>query len=46
MRSHGAKAKWAAAGLAVTHRETGMTQFPDAEHDIWFSANRTALVDG
>jgi glycine betaine catabolism A len=40
------EAKWAAAGLAVSHRETGMTQFPDAERGIWYSANRTALVDG
>ncbi len=38
--------KWASAGLAVSHRDTGMTQFPDAEHGIWYSANRTALVDG
>ena len=30
----------------VTHRETGMTQFPDAERGIWYSANRTALVEG
>ena len=40
------EAKWAAAGLAVSHRDTGMTQFPDAERGIWYSANRTALVDG
>ena len=40
------ESKWAAAGLAVSHRETGMTQFPDAERGIWYSANRTALVDG
>ena len=38
------EAKWADAGLAVSHRETGMTQFPDAERGIWYSANRTALV--
>jgi Rieske 2Fe-2S family protein len=38
--------KWAAAGLAPTHLETGMTRFPDAENNIWFSANRTPLVDG
>jgi glycine betaine catabolism A len=40
------EAKWAAAGLAVNHGQTGMTTFPDAERNIWFSANRTALVDG
>jgi len=40
------EAKWASAGLAVSHRDTGMTQFPDAERGIWYSANRTALVEG
>jgi Rieske 2Fe-2S family protein len=38
--------KWASAGLAVSHRRTGMTEFPDAERGIWYSANRTALVEG
>jgi Rieske 2Fe-2S family protein len=40
------EAKWAAAGLAVSHKQAGMTTFPDAERNIWYSANRTALVDG
>ena len=40
------EAKWAADGLAPTHREMGMTKFPDAERGIWFSANRTPLVEG
>jgi Rieske 2Fe-2S family protein len=38
--------KWARSGLAPTHKQTGMTVFPDAENNIWFSANRTPLVDG
>jgi glycine betaine catabolism A len=38
--------QWAASGLAVTHRQTGMTLFPDAERGIWCSANRTPLVEG
>jgi len=38
--------KWAAAGLAATHKQSGMTVFPDAENNIWFSANRTPLVEG
>ncbi len=38
--------KWAAQGLAVTRMEAGLTEFPDPEHNIWYSANRTALVDG
>jgi len=40
------EAKWAEAGLAATHKDTGMTMFPDAERNIWFSANRTPLVEG
>jgi glycine betaine catabolism A len=40
------EAKWAAAGLAISHKQTGMTLFPDAERNIWYSANRTALADG
>ncbi|MCI0745792.1 MAG: aromatic ring-hydroxylating dioxygenase subunit alpha [Verrucomicrobia subdivision 3 bacterium] len=40
------EAKWAESGLTVSHKETGMTRFPDAERNIWFSANRTALVEG
>ena len=43
---HRSEAKWAAAGLAVSHKQAGMTTFPDPVHDIWYSANRTALVDG
>ncbi|HVR74848.1 MAG TPA: aromatic ring-hydroxylating dioxygenase subunit alpha [Planctomycetota bacterium] len=35
--------KWAEHGLAVTHKQTGMTVFPDRH---WFSANRTPLVEG
>jgi Rieske 2Fe-2S family protein len=38
--------KWAAAGLAVSHRDTGMTEFPHLGPGGWFSANRTALVEG
>lgn len=36
--------KWSAAGLTISHKQTGMACFPD--HDIWYSANRTALADG
>jgi Rieske 2Fe-2S family protein len=38
--------KWAACGLAATHKQTGIALFPDAERNIWYSANRTPLVDG
>ena len=40
------EAKWAEAGLSVTHRHTGMATFPDAANDLWYAANRTALVEG
>ena len=38
--------KWASAGLAVSHRTSGMTDFPSVEPGCWFSANRTPLVEG
>jgi Rieske 2Fe-2S family protein len=38
--------KWAEAGLAVSHRRSGMTEFPGAGPDGWFAANRTPLVEG
>lgn len=38
--------KWRDKGLAATHTGAGMTPFPDAEHNIWYSANRTILIDG
>ena len=36
--------KRAAAGLSVTHKQSGMATFPDAERNLWYSANRTALA--
>ncbi len=38
--------KWAEAGLAVSHRQSGMTRFPGPGPDGWFAANRTPLVEG
>jgi len=38
--------KWSAAGLAVSHRQSGMALFPDAQRNCWFSANRTPLAEG
>jgi len=40
------EARWAEQGLAITRLETGMTEFPDPDNNIWWGANRTALVDG
>ena len=34
------------AGIAITHRESGMTVFPDPDAGLWYSANRTPLVEG
>jgi Rieske 2Fe-2S family protein len=38
--------KRAAANITASHKRGGMTVFPDAENNIWYSANRTPLVDG
>lgn len=38
--------KWREAGLALSHTETGMACFPDPDNDLWYAANRTALVEG
>jgi len=40
------EARWAQAGPGGTHKQTGMTLFPDAERNVWFSANRTPLAEG
>lgn len=40
------EARWSAAGLSLTHRQTGMATFPDADRNLWYAANRTALVEG
>lgn len=39
------EANVAEQGLSI-RSETGMTEFPDPENNIWFAANRTPLVDG
>jgi hypothetical protein len=31
---------------AISHKQGGLAPFPDAENDIWYSANRTVLADG
>ncbi len=37
--------KLTALGFTVRD-ETGMTEFPDPDHGIWYAANRTPLVEG
>ena len=34
------------SGVAITHRQSGMTLFPDPDAGLWYSANRTPLADG
>jgi glycine betaine catabolism A len=38
--------RWGNMGLGATHTDAGMTPFPDAAKNIWYSANRTILADG
>lgn len=33
-------------GLAISHQQGGLARFPDAERNIWYSANRTVLSEG
>jgi Rieske 2Fe-2S family protein len=40
------EAKWSSAGLAVSHRRAGMTQFPRLGASGWYAANRTPLAEG
>ena len=40
------RVRWEAQGLMVTHQQVGLAVFPDADRNIWYAANRTALVDG
>lgn len=37
--------KLAAQGMSL-REETGMTEFPDPDHNVWYAANRTPLVEG
>jgi phenylpropionate dioxygenase-like ring-hydroxylating dioxygenase large terminal subunit len=40
------EAAWQAEGVAISHRQGGLAAFPDADNDIWYSANRTVLTEG
>ncbi len=39
------EAKLAGHGISLRN-ETGMTEFPDPDHGIWYAANRTPLKEG
>jgi len=40
------RSKWDVPGDAATHPKGGLATFPDPEHDLWFTCNRTALAEG
>jgi Rieske 2Fe-2S family protein len=40
------QAEWAVPGDAATHPAGGLATFPDPDHDLWYTCNRTALADG
>lgn len=40
------EAKWQVEGIAISHRHGGLAVFPDADNNIWYSANRTVLTEG
>ena len=41
-----AEAKWSMQGIAITHAGGGLAPFPDPDHDLWYAADRTVMVDG
>ncbi len=40
------QSRWSVPGDAATHPKGGLATFPDPEHDLWFTCNRTALAEG
>jgi len=40
------EAKWDVPGDGVAHPKGGLATFPDPEHDLWYTCNRTALAEG
>jgi Rieske 2Fe-2S family protein len=40
------QSKWASQGISITHAQGGLAPFPDPDHDLWFAADRTVLVEG
>ena len=40
------EAAWESDGIAISHRKGGLAAFPDADKNIWYSANRTVLTEG
>ena len=40
------QSKWAAQGIAITHKHGGLAPFPDPDRDLWYAADRTVLAEG
>ncbi|MEO8753079.1 MAG: aromatic ring-hydroxylating dioxygenase subunit alpha [Casimicrobiaceae bacterium] len=40
------ESKWAAQGIAITHRHGGLAPFPDPDRGLWYAADRTVMADG
>ena len=40
------QSKWDVPGDAATHPKGGLATFPDPDHDLWYTCNRTALAEG
>jgi Rieske 2Fe-2S family protein len=40
------QSKWEVPGDGVAHPKGGLATFPDPEHDLWYTCNRTALAEG
>jgi Rieske 2Fe-2S family protein len=40
------QSKWEVPGDGVTHPQGGLATFPDPDHDLWYTCNRTALAEG
>ena len=36
---------WGGEEFAISYREGGLSAFPDADKNIWYSANRTVLAE-
>ena len=40
------QSQWDVPGDAATHPKGGLATFPDPDHDLWYTCNRTALAEG
>jgi Rieske 2Fe-2S family protein len=40
------RSKWEVPGDGVAHPKGGLATFPDPDHGLWYTCNRTALAEG